>query len=176
MYCCTAPMSPPNPYQFIIKLFNCLIWVTFGLYIIWICIKEERWRHFLKFYREMTSGVKVKVKKVKKILSLKSTRNCPICIENWKKNFWIFFHTKMKKLRIFYHMRCSFFLSPWTFCMGNNKTACNLSLGDCFQLSIDSPHVLDDLGHFSFFDLFWPWWPWFEKNLDFKLGNCSVYD
>ena len=44
--------------------------------------------------------------------------------------------------------------------MENNKTAYNLSLVDCFQLSIDSPHVLDDLGHFLFFDpfdLFLPW-------------------
>ena len=47
-----------------------------------------------------------------------------------------------------------FFLSPPILCMENNKTAYNLSLVDCFQLSIDSPHVLDDLGHFSFFDPF----------------------
>ena len=103
------PLSSPNPYQIMVKWFNCLILVILGFVIIWICINRQRGFHFISFDREMTSGVKVKVKKVKKILSLKSTRNCPICIENWKKNFEIFFHTKMKKLRIFYHMRCSFF-------------------------------------------------------------------
>ena len=83
LHCANVPSKPLSIHNKMVV--NFLIWVTFGLYIIWICIKEERWRHFLKFYREMTSGVKVKVKKVKKILSLKSTRNCPICIENWKK-------------------------------------------------------------------------------------------
>ena len=95
-----------------------------------------------------------------------------------KKKFWNFFIPRWKNLE-FFRMWCKFFLSPWTLCMGNNKTACNLSLGDCFQLSIDSPHVLDDFGHFSFFDLFhlfWPWWPWLEKNVNFKMSICYVCD
>ena len=90
-------LSSPNPYQIMVKWFNCLILVILGFVIIWICINRQRGFHFSSFDREMTSGVKVKVKKVKKILSLKSTRNCPICIENWKK-IEFFFHTKMKKI------------------------------------------------------------------------------
>ena len=39
----------------------------------------------------MTLGLKVKVKKVQTFFLLKNTGNCLKCIENWKKNFWIFF-------------------------------------------------------------------------------------
>ena len=79
------PLSSPNPYQIMVKGLNCLIRVTLGFATTWISINWQRWFHFISFDLEMTSGVKVKVKKVKKILSLKSTRNCPICIENQKK-------------------------------------------------------------------------------------------
>ena len=61
------PLSSPNPYQIMVKGLNCLIRVTLGFATTWISINWQRWFHFISFDLEMTSGVKVKVKKVKKI-------------------------------------------------------------------------------------------------------------
>ena len=98
------PLSSPNPYQIMVKGLNCLIRVTLGFATTWISINWQRWFHFISFDLEMTSGVKVKVKKVKKIFIAPINSKLSNLYRKLKKNFENFFIPRWKNLEFFSHV------------------------------------------------------------------------